>query len=72
MKGEEFLQEHRRRMSGAVEPLGMKTRDELEEKHASYSHSRTSSTTVQGVGLMKREEEDDEMAEVDEIENDVD
>jgi hypothetical protein len=68
-KDEPHLPQHPRRTSGAsLEVSKLNSRANYDEKHAQYPHSRSSSA----IQSSKREEEDDEMAEVDEIENDMD
>jgi hypothetical protein len=60
------IPQHPRQALGAsLDISSLNSRANYDEKHAQYSHSRTSS-------FLRKEEDDDEMAEVDEIENDMD
>lgn len=70
-KDEPYVPQHPRRTSGAsLDISSLNSRANYGEKHAQHPHSRTSSA-IQSSSFLRREEEDDEMAEVDEIENDM-
>jgi len=71
-KDELHVPQHPRRTSGAsLDISSLNSRANYDEKHAQNSHSRTSSA-IQSSNFLRREDDDDEMAEVDEIENDMD